>query len=245
MLLITGYQNAFSIKHLHAKTQLLPVVEHLSILCSQFLVSCLCHSHSSHETVKLPPGPRKNALGCPMKETLLSKFGEAIYPFLNDNGVIPEISYVKTRSAIHTPAVKSYIASTRINKVFGAIPPPIHPSEKSLPRSYHRTLAKLRSGKCHSLRRYQYFINQVIDDTYQSCLAAQQTNNHLFACSSSQTTLIVLDLWTHPVAVAKHISDLHSFNHLPPLIPPLLPPPANSRQLPLAGLDRVHTRARF
>jgi hypothetical protein len=42
-----------------------------------------------------------------MKETLSSKFGDEVSPYLNEDGVIPEISYNKTRSAIHTSAVRS------------------------------------------------------------------------------------------------------------------------------------------
>jgi hypothetical protein len=51
MHLITSCHRASAITHFHAEMQLLPVVEHLSMLCARFLTSCLCRSHPSHEVV--------------------------------------------------------------------------------------------------------------------------------------------------------------------------------------------------
>jgi hypothetical protein len=105
MRLIEGCHKAASISHLHAETKLMPVAEHLTMLCIQFLARCLSLSHPSHQTVLLPPGPRKNANGLPMKETLSSSFCNDIDPYLQD-GVLPAILYNRTNDAIHTNAVR-------------------------------------------------------------------------------------------------------------------------------------------
>jgi hypothetical protein len=52
------------------------------MLCTQFLASCLRPSHPSNATVKLPPGPRKIQHGRPLKETLSSRFHDAVSPYL-------------------------------------------------------------------------------------------------------------------------------------------------------------------
>jgi hypothetical protein len=49
--LITGCHKAASIGHLLTETKMMPVAEHLSMLCAQFLVSCLRPSHPSHKVV--------------------------------------------------------------------------------------------------------------------------------------------------------------------------------------------------
>jgi hypothetical protein len=70
MHLITGCHKASSIDHLLAVTKMIRVSEHLGMLCAQYLASCLNPTHPSHEVVLLPPGPRTNNQGRPLKETL-------------------------------------------------------------------------------------------------------------------------------------------------------------------------------
>jgi hypothetical protein len=98
---ITGCHLATSVTHLHTETKLMPVAEHLSLLCSQFLAKCLSPSHPSHDIVLQSPGPRKNNQGLPMKETLSSKFQEAVAPYLQD-GIIPASIFNRTKDAIRT-----------------------------------------------------------------------------------------------------------------------------------------------
>jgi hypothetical protein len=129
-----------------------------------------------------------------MKETLASKFNHVVSPYLNEVGIIPGISQKRVKSDIHTAAVCASIAAYRVNPVLGTIPPPIHPSEESLPRAYRTTLAQLRSGKCANLKTYQHFINAVDDDLCPDCCSAPHTTNHLFSCDSHLTTLTVIDL---------------------------------------------------
>jgi hypothetical protein len=107
MHLITGCHKLSSIAHLHAETKLLPVAEHLGMLCTQFLAGCLQPSqpsHPSHEIVLLPPGPRKNQAGCPLKETLSSRFHDDVGPYLS-NGIVAAVSYNRIKDTIHTTTV--------------------------------------------------------------------------------------------------------------------------------------------
>jgi hypothetical protein len=225
MRLITGCHKAASIDHLLSETKMMPVAEHLSMLCTQFLANCLGPSHPSHGVVLLPPGPRTNAAGRPMKETLSSRFSAAVSPFLQ-NGIVPEPSYKSTKEAIHTDAVCTAIDKLKPNPVLGVKAPEVHASKLSLPRVYQTTLNQLRSGKCACLRSYLFFIKSATDDVSPDCNSAPHTTRHLFSCSARPTTLTVWDLWRNLVLTADFISTHPSFNHLLPLNLPLpLPPP--------------------
>jgi hypothetical protein len=48
-------------------------------------------AHPSHDLVLLPPGPRRNKHGRPLKETLQSKYGHVVELYLNENGVMAEV----------------------------------------------------------------------------------------------------------------------------------------------------------
>jgi hypothetical protein len=182
----------------------MPVADYLAMLCQQFLDSCLRPSHPSHEVVLLPPGPRKNKHGHPLKEMLSSKFTDSITHHLSD-GIVPEVSSNRIKSAIHTDAVRASVAAVGVNPVLGCVPPPVHPSELYLPRIYQTTLSQLRSGKCSNLRNYQFFINPTTDDVCPNCHLATHSTNHLFACQAQPTALTVFDLWLHPVRAADFI----------------------------------------
>jgi hypothetical protein len=105
-----------SIAHLHQETKVLPVKEHLQMLCDQFLANTLTRDHPSHEVVLQPQGPRK------MKLTLYSKCIYRISHHLNDDGIILQINYNKIISVIHTESVSSVISSLPHNKVLGSRP---------------------------------------------------------------------------------------------------------------------------
>lgn len=147
MRLNTGCHKATSVDHLHAETKLMPVNEHLSMLCSQYLASALRLSHPSHGVVRLPPGPRKNQHGCPMKGTLASKFTNSISHHLTGDGTVSEVSYKCIKDSINTEAVSTYIASASPNPVLERKPPDVHTSVTSLPRTHHNTLTQLRYRK--------------------------------------------------------------------------------------------------
>ena len=64
----TGSVNASAEDHLHAETKMLPVDDHLSLLCSQFLVTALQPGHLSYPIVTADSGPKDK------KKTLQLKF---------------------------------------------------------------------------------------------------------------------------------------------------------------------------
>ena len=72
----TGCTKMSPISHLHRETKVLPVKEHLSLLCSQSLAKSPQPSDRFFKTVTLPSGPRN------MKQTLQSRFLPTVSPFL-------------------------------------------------------------------------------------------------------------------------------------------------------------------
>jgi hypothetical protein len=105
----------------------MPVAEHLSMLCAQFLANCLRPSHPFHEVVLLPPGPCTNAVGRHIKETLSSRFSAAVFPFLQD-GIVPKPSYKHIKEVIHTAAVRTAIDKIKPNSI---LPPSLGIPDKS------------------------------------------------------------------------------------------------------------------
>ena len=146
---VTGLLSASCIGHLQAKTEILPVVDHLRLLSSQYLARALQPSHPSHEAVCRQPRPGHRQ----MKFTLQSKVGEVVEPFLQ-NGVIPAGEYRETLKKVHTKIVADSILNAPANRVLKAPPPRIHSSETSLPRLTRVALSQLCSG--HSSRLNDY-----------------------------------------------------------------------------------------
>ena len=70
----TGSLKMASTDHLHQEASVLPVRAHLSMLCSQFLLSALRPNHPSHPTVTADSGPRN------IRHTLQSRFRPSISP---------------------------------------------------------------------------------------------------------------------------------------------------------------------
>ena len=222
----TGSHMASSIDHLHSEAGVLPVQDHLDMLCAQFLVSAMRPIHPSHDLVQLPPGPRKNKLGRPLKETLSSKYGHVVAPFLNDQGVMAGVSYKRARESIHTAAVQNSIRKQGPNPLIGRIAPPVSASERRLPRKFRTTLNQLRSIHCSALQSYQLKINKANSDTCPECRCAPQSVLHLFSCSAYPTQLTPIDLWYNPIKCAELLVNIPTFSHLPPLtISPPRPPP--------------------
>jgi len=201
--------------HLHAETAVLPIRESLTLRCCQFLASALRPSHPSHSTVTSDSGPR------PMKHTLQSRFGPLI-SHLTAGGTVDPANYSSILNTLHSEAVQQAILAAPANAVIGQQPPPIDPSETSLPRSQRSTLSQLRSGYCVRLRSYQHRIGTSPDSTCPDCGTDAQTVKHLFECPTFPTSLTPINLWTKPAEVISHLSQLDSFSFLLP--PPLDPP---------------------
>jgi hypothetical protein len=128
MRVITGDHKMASRDHLLAETQLLPVKEHLKLICMQFLASASQIDHPSNQVIKLQSGERK---GRKKKiHTLQSRFGHAVDPYPTD-GVLPEANYKKTISALRTSVVAAYKRSLTCN-LLGTPPRDINPIEATL-----------------------------------------------------------------------------------------------------------------
>ena len=212
------------IGHLHTETQSLPVKDHLSLLCSQFLARTHIPSHPSHALTTASSGPRT------IRHTLQSKFLPSVTPYLT-NGVLPPNDYKPTLQALHTTAVLSAISSRAPNKVLQSPPPPISEEEFSLPRPFRSTLSQLRSGFCPALNSYLARVGRAPDDLCPSCRGAPHTTSHLFSCPSHPTRLEVSDLWERPVSVVEYLLTLPFPFHLPALYrPPPEPPPSTGSE---------------
>jgi hypothetical protein len=222
---ITGCHQAASIDHLHAETGILPFQKRLGMLCAQFLASAMRPMHPSHYLVLLPPGPRKNKYGRPLKETLSSRYMKVVEPYLNQNGIMAEVSYKRAIESIHTSAVRNAIKKQKINPLIGRIPPPVNVSEERLSRTFRTTLSQLRSTYCSALKSYQAKIRNTNDDTCPECNSAPQTVLHLFSCTAYPTQLKPIDLWHNPILIARLLISIPTFDHLPPLcLSPVAPP---------------------
>jgi hypothetical protein len=87
----------------------MPVGQHLDLLVTQFLASALRRSHLSHGIVTAPPAARPH-----MKPSLRTTYSPALEPYLHE-GVITEINYKPTLTALHTTATKAAIQSLQPN----------------------------------------------------------------------------------------------------------------------------------
>ena len=198
---------------------MLPVHDHLSLLCSQFLLSALRPSHPSHPIVTAPSGTRS------MKETLQSRFLPSVSHLLT-GGTTNPASYRTSLIDLHTSAVRDAISHLAPNPVLLTSPPPVESEETSLPRAHRTALSQLRSGYCSFLNSYRARIGVAgASPSCPSCNSPVHTSGHLFTCPSHPTSLTTLDLWERPVRVAEYLSTL-PFTSLPPLpLPPPEPPP--------------------
>ena len=129
------------------------------------------------------------------------------------------------RSEIHSSFVRNSSAMQYVNPVLGTVAPPVCESERDLPRPFRSTLSQLRSSYCASLKGYQHRIGISPSPTCPDCGNFDQDVAHLFECDENHTTLTVVDLWLNPKRVARFLSSLPSFSHLPPLLPPRQRPP--------------------
>ena len=124
MRIATGCHLRASSDHLHAETQLLPVVKSLEMVCAQYLASALRPTHPSHTIVTQPSGPRNQ------RDTLQSKFLPKISAFLTNN-ITPIDEYEQIYKEIHTEAVQEAIRTQPPNPIIQIQPPTVDPVEKN------------------------------------------------------------------------------------------------------------------
>ena len=216
----TGSLMMSSIDHLHMEAEILTVKEHLDMLCSQALATCLQAGHPSFPVVTADSGPRNK------KHTLQSRFNAKVAPYISQDGTVGDATLV--RKEIHTAAVAESIAARGMNRVLGTPAPPVHEEEKQLTRKTRRTLSQLRSGHCYSLNDYKHRIGQSDSNICPCCRQEEHTVQHIFECPVHPTPLQPEDLWSHRVTAAEFLRTLPFFELPEEPEPPPEPPPSNS-----------------
>ena len=218
----TGSLKMSPITHLHSETKILPVREHLSLLCKQFLVSALRPHHPSHRLVT--DNTNRRPRHTPIRYTLQSKFLPSIQYVLAD-GLDSIENYKEAISTLHTDCVRSTLESFPDNPVLQSPAPDVHPDEEELPRAYRTSLSQLRSGYSRLLNSYRHRIGIADSPLCPSCGLEDHSTSHIFACTEHPTELTVRDLWERPGRVAQYLESL-PFIDLPALArPPPEPPP--------------------
>ena len=97
------------IPHLYSETKMLPVKEHLSLICQQFLVSALIHNHPSHRLVTDNSNPRPST--APIRSSLQSRFLPMMQHVLTD-GPTQADGNKEAISELHSSCDSSTIASS-------------------------------------------------------------------------------------------------------------------------------------
>ena len=213
----TGCVMMTPIDHLHTEAKVLKVDEHLKMLCSQHLATCLQPNHISFPIVTADSGPRR------MKQSLQTHSGDQVNDLLV-NGVIEDIK--EARKTIHTRAVRAAMDSRRPNGVLSGPAPEVGEEEVSLSRGARTTLAQLRSGYCSNLNTFKHRIGLTPSALCPSCRQAGHTTRHIFECLEHPTDLVPLDLWRRPGEVAEFLSSWQCFDRLYRERPPPEPPPS-------------------
>ena len=229
--LCLGCHSASPIDHLHREARELMVGDHLKLLSAQFLAKCLQPHHPSHHYVRLDRGRRA------MKETLQSKVGPVIQPFLNEDNVVAPGTYSQVIADIHTEAVSEALSKLAPSRILNANPSDVDKREIYLPSFTRKILAQLRSGYCARLNSFLFKIGRIDSDLCPECSSAPHTVVHLFNCPAKPTNLEVIDLWRDTWATASFLTSLPSFSALPPCGPPPPPPRRRPRQRPPAAPD--------
>ena len=209
------------VDHLHTESKVLKVDEHLKMLCSQHLATCLQANHVSLPVVTADSGPRR------MKMSLQMGFSDQVNDLLTD-GYVEDI--VEARRTIHTRAVQAAIGSRRANVVLGRAAPDVNPLESELPRGVRTTLAQLRSGYCSGLNTFLHRIDRAPSEMCPCCRQAEHTTPHLFDCPEHPTELTPLDLWQRPGEAADFLSTWPCFDRLYRERPPPEPPQPQSEE---------------
>jgi hypothetical protein len=97
--IVTGCHKMIPIQHLHMETKVLPIKEHLDLLCKQFLANSLIRGYVSCDTVLQPPGQRK------MKHTLYFHYIDSIKPCLTQDCYILKSNLKNKQKALHYDTV--------------------------------------------------------------------------------------------------------------------------------------------
>ena len=201
----TGSLKMASTNHLNQEASVLPVHAHLSMLCSQILLSALRPNHPSHSTVTADSGPRN------IRHTLQSRFRPSISVHLID-GITQPDSYRESLRRVHSDAVAATIAALSPNSLLGVSPPAVSASERRLPMAHRTTLSQLRSGFSSAMRDNRHRIRAEPTPECPECADPCHSVPHLFSCPARPTDLSEGDMWERPLEVARFLLSVPSFS---------------------------------
>ena len=194
---ITGCCLKSAIHHLHQETGILPVREHSELLSIQFTIQAHLPAHPCFHFIHRPP-PRRR-----MKPDLFTTHAAQARDVLHTAG-----GCVKSAlKDIHTSVVRTFIASHN-NAVLGRPPPPIDPSETTLPRKSRTLLSQLRSNYCPRLNSYQHILHPDIPDLCPGCGRGPHNVHHLFTCPAHRISSHPVHLWSQPTTAATDLNYL-------------------------------------
>ena len=149
---------------LHAESKTLKVENHLRMLCSQFLATCLKPDYASLPIVTADLGPRD------MKQIFQKNFRET-----RENGDLPRIpisfrepnadffedGYIQDiQAARKTTHIMTMEDARKPDRVLNVVAPDVNDKEgEDMSRKMKTTMAQLCTGFCSSLYDFQYRIN--------------------------------------------------------------------------------------
>ena len=145
--IITGTHKMSSIYHLHSKTRMLLVEDHVNLLSAQYLIHGLDTENVCHHITTMGHPPRE------MKETLFTRHNQTAVPLLAN-------TKKASLQAVHTSFVNTAIDNMTDNRVLNYRPPPINGEETYLTKRQRATLSQLRSGHCKLLNSYKKRLKQ-------------------------------------------------------------------------------------
>ena len=188
----TGCSQDTNIQHLHDKTLILPIHEHLQLYVSQYKQK---HNiHHTHYTNILQHSKAKNTI-----------FNNGRYTtnIPTDPHTFTTTDIKTNMCYIHTSIVSRLLATRGNNKILRTPPPHISSPEEIFPRLTCCTLARLRTNKSPFLKSYLHKVDAKSHPSPLCPLWKTHTHDthHLFNCTHMRTILSPLDLWTDPAGV--------------------------------------------
>ena len=146
---ITGCTQTTRTDHLHHKTKVLKVKNHLELRGTQIIAAASSNPQHPLQYMAEHQGTARNIKKTPSRE--YTRKLTTLPPCPPRTGI---------KKHIHTHLTREYIGNLENNRLLGARPPDIHPSETSLPRVDRVHLARLRCGHHPALLSYR----KILDD---------------------------------------------------------------------------------
>ena len=194
----TGCHLMASVDHLHVETKVIPIRAHCELLTKQYLLRSHLDTHPGRKHLDRPPPER-------MMKADLNTWNDKVAHLIPAGGEFSSADYKAGLKTLHTECVQGALNGYAVNKVLNEPAPPIHKSERELPRSVRSTLSQLRSSYCKKLNSYQSRINAAVDDICPKCSTEPHSVAHLFECKEDPTDLVPTDLWRKPKEAASFL----------------------------------------